>query len=294
MNLKGCLTSVVTPFKNGSVDHQALRSHVAFQKKSGVKGVVVCASVGEGALLSKEEKIHVLEAALSEADDQFCVVMGAGLPSTHDVIELVNHVDRIGASAALIISPYYVRPSARCLESHFSMIHDETSLPIILYNQPGRAGVELQLDTICKLSQKKRIIGLKDSSVDQTRTPLLRSMLGRDFILLCGDDINTPGYLAQGGDGCISTSGNAFPCESQALIDAWYAGDLKKFSQLRDFLAPFHALTMLETNPIPIKTAVHLLGFCNNEFRMPLQCASQSTFDQMKAFLHQSESRIAI
>lgn len=216
------------------------------------------------------EREAVLQCVIKTAAGRIPIIAGCGVPSTAETIDLVRQAKDHGMAAALIVSPSYVKPTARGLKAHFQAVHEAVDLPIIIYNNPGRSVVDLSIDLIGELSQLPRMVGLKDSHPDMSRVIGLRRLVPADFSLLCGDDIFTTAYLANGGHGCISVSANVSPRLCQQLMQAWQEKDLDRFMTLRDQLDVIHRALLTEVNPTTIKYAVSYLGRCQNEVRLPL------------------------
>lgn len=270
----GSIVALITPFINGKVDREALKGLISWHIDSGTKAIVVCGSTGEAALLTYEERHQLLHDAVLVADKRVPIIAGCGSPGTAEGIGLVRQAKDIGVDAALIVSPYYVKPSQQGLYEHFFQIHDAVDLPLILYNNPGRTCVDMSLELIARLAKLPRIVGLKDSNADVSRVIALRRMIAGDFSLLSGDDPLAAAYLANGGNGCISVTANAAPHLCQQLMTSWFHRDLDHFAMVRDQLDILNRALSIETNPITIKCAVAELGYCQNEIRAPLLPAS--------------------
>jgi 4-hydroxy-tetrahydrodipicolinate synthase len=271
------IVALITPFLNGKVDLSALEKLVNWQIAEGTQAIVACGSTGEASLLTITEWQFVLRQVVAVAAGRVPILAGCGTPSTAETLMLAQHAQELGAAAALIMAPYYVRPSQQGIYEHFRTIHEAVDLPIILYNNPGRASVDLSVDLIGQLSQLPRIVGLKECHTDISRVIALRRLVPQDFALLSGDDLVASAYLANGGHGCISTAANVAPRLCQELMTAWFARDIDRFAQLRDQLDPLYRSLAAETNPMPIKFAVAQLGYCQSEVRLPLLPTSTPT-----------------
>jgi len=280
------IVALITPFLNGKVDFDALEKLVNWQIAEGTQGIVACASTGEGALLTLAEWQSVVRMIVTAAAGRVPVIAGCGTPGTAETLMLVRNAEELGAAAAMIMTPYYVRPSLQGVYEHFQTVHDDVELPIIVYNHPGRAVVDLPVEFIGELSQLPRIVGLKECHSDISRVIALRRLVPEGFSLLSGDDLVASAYLANGGHGCISTAANVVPRLCQELMTAWFDRDLDRFAQLRDQLDPLYRSLLTDTNPTPIKFAVSQLGFCQNELRLPLLPASAQIQARIKESLH--------
>lgn len=280
------IVALITPFLNEKVDLVALETLVNWQIDEGTQAIVACGSTGEGALLTLVEWQSVLRKVVTVAAGRVPVIAGCSAPGTAEALVLVQQAQELGAAAALIMVPYYVKPSSQGIHTHFRTIHDATELPLIVYNNPARAIVDMSVELIGQLSQLPRIVGLKECHPDISRVIALRRVVPANFALLSGDDVVASAYLANGGQGCISTAANVAPRLSQELMVAWYEKDLERFAQLRDQLNILHYALLAETNPVSIKCAVAQLGHCRNELRLPLLPASSQTQGLIKEALH--------
>lgn len=271
----GSIVALITPFFQGQVDEAAVRALVEWQIQQGTHGIVVCGSTGEGGLLSVSERHQVLSAALDAARNRIPVIMGCSSPSTTEVIQMVKDAKSLGAAAALTITPYYVKPMPEGIFQHFQEITKASSLPLIIYNHPGRTSIDLSIPLLARLATLPTVVGVKDSGTDLRRPLQLRQEMVRQenlkpFCFLSGDDPTAAAYLANGGDGWISVTANVAPKLCQEMIRAWRTKDLQTFSTIRDQLFPLHEALLIETNPSPLKFAVSLLDKCHNELRLPL------------------------
>lgn len=287
MIFKGSIVASITPFLNGEVDENAVHNIINFHVRSNTQGFVACGSTGEAALLTRAEWELMLRTCIRASAGRLPIIAGCGTPSTAETIALVQRAEELGADAALIVTPFYVRPNATGIIKHFEQIQDVCDLPLIVYNNPGRAGVDLSVDTIIELSKMPTVIGLKDSNTDLNRLIHLRQAIEKPFSFLSGDDATTAAYLACGGHGAISVTANAAPKLMQELCDAWAHQDLETFTERRDRLAHLHAVLMRETNPTPAKFAVSCLGLCKNELRMPLIPVTSETEQMIQETLEQ-------
>lgn len=286
-SFRGSFTALVTPFKNGSVDEKAFRELIDWQIAEGTKGLVPVGTTGESPTLSHEEHRHVVEWCIDQTRGRVPVVAGAGSNSTREATDLARHAEEAGADAVLVVTPYYNKPSQEGLFQHFQAAHDATGLPIILYDVPSRTGLSLQLDTICRLAALPRIVGLKDATGDLTRPVALRRMLGDGFRMLSGDDATALDYLGLGGDGCISVTSNVVPRLCNRLFLACFCGEPEEARSLERQLKPLVAALFLESNPVPLKWALSLVGQMSAELRLPLCLPAEATRGQVRKALAQ-------
>ena len=266
----GSLTALVTPFRNGQLDEKAFKALVEWQILQGTNGLVPCGTTGESPTLSHDEHDRVIEMCVEVANGRVPVMAGAGSNSTQEAIRLTKHAKDAGANAALLVSPYYNKPTQEGLFRHFAAIAEAVDIPIILYNIPGRSIVDISVETMARLAKIANIIGVKDATADLARPLVTRNVIGPDFIQLSGEDATATAFLAQGGVGCISVSSNVAPALCSQMQAAWAKGDLTTCFDLRDKLSPLHEVMFCETNPVPAKYAVSLLGLCTAEVRLPM------------------------
>ncbi len=281
--LMGSLTALITPFRDGMIDEIAFRRIIEWQLQSGVHGLVACGTTGESATLSAQERETIIEMCVQTVAGRVPVVAGAGSSSTAVAIEQVRHAKRIGADAALVVTPYYNRPDQEGLFAHYAAINDAVQLPIILYNVPKRTGIDLSVETTARLSPLPNIVGLKDATGDLARVALLRAACGADFVLLSGDDPSQLGFLAQGGQGCISVTANVAPRTCAQLQSAALAGDFAAARALDLRLAPLHQALFASPSPGPAKFACAHLGLCQPDVRLPLQTPNPAVQAQILA-----------
>ena len=275
--LYGSIVALLTPFKNGKVDEAAFQSFVEWQVAQGTHGLVPCGTTGESPTLSHEEHNRVVELCIEAAGGKVPVVAGTGSNSTDEAISLTQHAKKAGATAALVVTPYYNKPTQEGLYQHFKAIHDAADLPIVIYNIPGRSVVDMSVTTMARLAKLPNIIGVKDATADLARPVRLLQEVGPDFIQLSGEDATALAFNAQGGVGCISVTANVAPAQCAAMQDAWRKGDLATAYKYRDLLTPLHDSMFVETSPAPVKYAASLLGKSTDEVRLPLVAASEST-----------------
>ncbi len=273
---KGSITALITPFKNGDIDFAAYEKLVEWQIECGTHGLVPCGTTGESPTLSHEEHHAVVERCIKIVNGRVPVIAGTGSNSTKEAINLTQHAQRSGANAALVVTPYYNKPSQEGLYQHYKTLHDATDIPIIIYNIPGRSVIDMSVDTMCKLAELPRIVGVKDATGDLGRPLLMKNRLGDSFCQLSGNDDTATAFLAQGGHGCISVTSNIAPSLCAQMQNAWMKGDIAEMARARDLLAPVHKALFCETSPAPVKYAAMRLGFGSDELRLPLVPASAS------------------
>lgn len=270
----GVLTALVTPFRDGKVDEAAFRALVERQIEAGVDGLVPVGTTGETATLTHAEHDRVVELCVEIAAGRVAVVAGAGSNCTAEAVERVKFAQGAGADGALVVAPYYNRPSQEGLYRHYAAIAEACDLPVLIYNVPGRSAVDIANDTIARLAQIPSMVGVKDATGDLTREGLMRRQCPEGFALLSGDDGSALGYMAQGGHGVVSVTSNVAPGPMAQMIRAARNGDFAGALALNDRLAPMHKALFLDASPAPTKFALAHLGLCTEELRLPLvSCA---------------------
>ncbi len=272
---KGSIPALITPFRNGEIDWPAFDNFVEWQVEQGSHGVVPCGTTGESPTLSHDEHNAIVERCVAVVKKRVPVIAGTGSNSTKEAIDLTRRAREAGADAALIVTPYYNKPTQEGMYQHFKAIHDAVALPIIIYNIPGRCVIDMNLDTMARLAKLPNIVGVKDATNDLARPVDVRRVIGEKFCQLSGEDGTAPAFLAQGGMGCISVVANVAPAQSAALHNAWMKKDYATFEKMRDALAPLGKNLFAEPNPTLIKYAVSRLGLCTEELRLPLVRASE-------------------
>ncbi len=268
--IKGSLTALVTPFKNGKVDEDAFRALVDWQIAEGTQGLVPCGTTGESPTLSHEEHARVIELCVEQARGRVPVIAGAGSNSTDEAIMRTRHAKEVGCDAVLHVTGYYNKPNQEGQYRHFMAIAEAVDIPVILYNIPGRAVVGINVETMARLSRHKNIIGVKDATADLNRPSRERLACGKDWLLLSGEDGTALGYNAHGGVGCISVTANVAPRLCAEFQAACASGDYARAREYQDRLMPLHDAMFCETNPGPVKYAVSLLGKCSEDMRLPM------------------------
>ena len=267
---KGSITALVTPFRDGTVDEKAFQSHVAWQIAEGTHGVVPCGTTGESPTLSHLEHRRVIELCVEVAKGKIPVIAGTGSNSTAEAISLTRHAKEAGVDAALVVAPYYNKPTQEGLFRHYEAIATSVDLPIIVYNIPARSVVDISVETMARLAKLSNIVGVKDATADLVRPLKTRLTAGPDFCQLSGEDATATAFLAMGGVGCISVTSNVAPKLCSQMQEAWAKGDLETCFAIRDRLMPLHDVMFCETNPTPAKYAVSLLSKCLPDVRLPL------------------------
>ena len=274
---RGTITALITPFRNGKVDEIAFQSFVEWQINEGVHGLVSSGTTGESPTLSHEEHNRVNEICVEAAGGRVPVIAGTGSNSTDEAIQLTQHAKKAGADAALVVTPYYNKPTQDGLFHHFLAIADSVDMPIIIYNIPGRSVVDMSVETMTRLATHENIVGVKDATNDLGRVIQSRLEIGEEFCQLSGEDPTSVAFLAHGGKGCISVTSNIAPKLCAQLQDAWHLGAYDDVFRLRDHLMPLHNAMFVETNPAPVKFAASLLGKCSSDTRLPITPLSENS-----------------
>ncbi|HEX5930296.1 MAG TPA: 4-hydroxy-tetrahydrodipicolinate synthase [Methyloceanibacter sp.] len=267
---KGSITALITPFKDGKVDARALQKLVEWQIDQGTHGLVPCGTTGESPTLTHDEHRRVVELCVEAAAGRVPVIAGTGSNATAEAIELTHHAQSAGADGVLVVTPYYNKPTQEGLYLHFKAINDCADVPIIIYNIPGRSVIDMSVETMARLFKLKNIVGLKDATANMSRASLQRAALGTDFIQLSGEDATALGFMAHGGQGCISVTANVAPALCAEFQLACLAGNFRLALQLQDRLMPLHDALFVESNPGPVKYAASRLGLCSADTRLPL------------------------
>lgn len=266
----GAFTALVTPFKDGRVDDEALRTHIERQISDGIDGLVPCGTTGESATLTHDEHNRVIDITIATAAGRVPVIAGTGSNSTEETIRLTRHAAEAGADGALLISPYYNKPSQRGVLEHYRSVASATDLPLILYNVPGRTGLNILPETVAELAKIENIVGIKEASGSLAQVSDIIELVSSDFCVLSGDDFTTLPLLAIGGRGAISVASNVLPSEVAAMIKAFFDHDLARANELHYRLQPLNRAMFFETNPVPVKTALAMMGRMEEAFRLPL------------------------
>jgi 4-hydroxy-tetrahydrodipicolinate synthase len=278
VTFRGSFPALITPMKDGKVDEQAFRKFVNWQISEGSHGLVPVGTTGESPTVTPEEHKRLVEICVAEAKGRVPVIAGTGSNSTAEAIEYTIHARQAGADAALVVVPYYNKPTQEGLYAHFKAIADAVDIPIFVYNVPGRTVANISVETLARLSHDcGNIVGTKDASADLTRPSRQRLASGTDFIQLSGEDGTALAFNAHGGVGCISVTANVAPRLCAQFQEATLKGDFATALQLQDRLMPLHHALFVETSPGPIKYAVSLLGYCTPEARLPMVPVAEST-----------------
>jgi 4-hydroxy-tetrahydrodipicolinate synthase len=267
---KGVITALITPLRDGNVDESAFERLVERQIAAGVHGLVPMGTTGESATLHPDEHRRVVELCVKIAAGRVPVIAGAGATATDKAIELVRHAKTVGADGALVVTPYYNRPSQTGLAQHYEAIAEAVQLPVLLYNVPSRTGVDLANATVARLSTHPNIVGIKDATGDMARPSWMRANIDAAFDLLSGDDSSGLGHMALGGAGVISVTSNVAPEAMVAMYEAFAAGDLPTARSWQDRLIGLHQALFLDNSPAPAKYALARLGLCEEAVRLPL------------------------
>ncbi|MFA5349961.1 MAG: 4-hydroxy-tetrahydrodipicolinate synthase [Candidatus Omnitrophota bacterium] len=283
---KGSIVAIVTPFHNGKVDEKKLRGLIEFQIKNGTSGIVPCGTTGESATLTFDEHEKVIEVTIDQVDKRIPVIAGTGSNSTEEAIMLTRQAASAGADASLQVSPYYNRPTQAGLYRHFKAIAQSVKIPIILYNIAGRTGVNIEPETIANLARDcKNIVAVKEASASLDQMSRIKALCPPSFQLISGDDSLTLPVMSIGGTGIISVVANIVPSDVANLVSAFEKGNIKKAQSLHYKLLPLIKACFVETNPIPIKTAMGLLGLCDPDLRLPMCEMSQDNLGKLKKAL---------
>ncbi len=286
MQFKGAFTALVTPFSNGQLDEEAYRKLIEWQIQSGINGVVPCGTTGESATMSHDEHKRVIRICVDQVKGRVPVLAGAGSNNTAEAVELTRFAKEAGADGALLITPYYNKPTQEGLYQHFKRIAAEVSMPFVVYNVPGRTSVNLLPATVARLNKDiPDIIGIKEATGDLNQVSQVLEYCGPDFQVLSGDDFTVLPLLSVGGCGVISVVSNILPDKMSGLCSAWFANDLAKAREMHFLLASFSRMMFIETNPIPVKTALHLMGRIKLEMRLPLTPLGPANAATLKTFL---------
>jgi len=282
---KGAIVAIVTPFKNGRVDEEKLRELIEFQIENGTDGIVPCGTTGESPTLSHEEHDRVIEITVDAVKKRVPVIAGTGSNSTAEALRLTEHAREVGADGALMVCPYYNRPTQEGLYQHYKTVAEKVKIPIIIYNIPGRTGVNLLPETMARLAKVPGIVGTKEASGSLKQMHEVIQLCGPDFAVLSGDDFFTYPLLCLGGHGIISVISNIAPKDMAALVDAFAAGDLQKAKNLHYRMAPLVDSLFIETNPTPVKAALAMMGKIEFEVRLPLAKMSEANYEKLRKIM---------
>ena len=282
---KGSIVALVTPFSKGKFDEKRFCDLIEWHISQGTHGIVPCGTTGEASTLDFEEHYRVIEVAVKTVNGRIPVLAGAGSNSTDEAIQITKKTKQLGANGALIVTPYYNKPTQEGLYQHYKTIAGAVDIPIVMYNVPGRTSVNMLPSTVARLMEFKNIVGLKEATGDMRQASDLVRLCGSRLTLLSGDDFTTFTMLALGGNGGISVTANVAPKEFADMYNAWEKGDIKKARDLHFRMEPLNASMFLETNPIPAKTALAIMGKVEEEFRLPLCNMSSANKDKLREAL---------
>jgi 4-hydroxy-tetrahydrodipicolinate synthase len=283
---EGAFVAIVTPFKNDKIDEEALRKLVEFQIKEGTNGIVPCGTTGESATLTYEEHCKVIDIVIDQAKKRVPVIAGTGSNSTHETIYFTKHAKDAGADAALIITPYYNKPTQKGLYEHFKSIAENVDIPIIIYNVPGRTACNILPDTVIALSKIKNIVGIKEASLSLDQATQIIKAVPKDFVVLSGEDSLTYPLLALGAKGVISVASNVVPKKMSEMCRYIKNKEYEKARDVHYELFDLFKALFYETNPIPVKKAMYLMGLVSNEIRLPLVSLSEEYTNKLKNVLN--------
>lgn len=278
----GSGTAIVTPFVNGKVDYESLGKLIEFQVKNGIKVLVPCGTTGESATLTYEEHDQVIKFCVQKANKRVKILAGTGSNSTDEAITLTQYAKEAGADGALLITPYYNKPTQEGMYLHFKKIAETVDIPQVLYNVPGRTSVNLLPETVIRLSKVQNIVGIKEASGNLEQVSQIVQNTGRNFTLLSGEDSLTFPILALGGQGVISVVSNIIPADVAAMISAFEKGALDQARELHFKMFELMKAMFIETNPIPVKTAMGIMGLCSAEMRLPLSPMAEGNIPKLK------------
>lgn len=282
---KGSIVAIVTPFKNGKVDEKALGDLIEWHISEGTNAIVPCGTTGEASTLDYDEHYRVIEITVSIAKGKVPVIAGTGANSTDETIMITQKAKEIGADGALLVTPYYNKPTQEGLYQHYKKISETVDIPLVLYNVPSRTGINLLPQTVARLAEIKNIVGIKEATGNMRQVSEVIRLCGERITVLSGDDFTTLTLLALGGKGAISVSANIAPRDASAMYKAWEEGNIKKARRLHFKLEPLNEAMFIETNPLPVKTALSMMGKIQEEFRLPLCVMSTANKEKLKKIL---------
>lgn len=280
---QGSITALITPFKDGSVDEDAFCKFVEWQIDQGTHGLVPCGTTGESPTLDHDEHRRVIELCIEAAAGRVPVIAGTGSNSTAEAVELTRHAKEAGADGALVVTPYYNKPTQEGLYLHYKAVNDAADIPIVIYNIPGRSIVDMSVETMTRLFKLKNIVGVKDATANLARVSQQRAAMGTEFIQLSGEDATALAFMAHGGVGCISVTSNIAPALCSEFQLACLGGNFKRALELQDRLMPIHEALFVESNPGPVKYAAEKLGLCGGATRLPLAPITDATRKRVDA-----------
>ncbi len=282
---KGSIVAIVTPFNNGAVDEEKLRELVEFQIAGGTDGIVPCGTTGESSTIDYEEHDRVIRIVVEQVNKRVPVIAGTGSNATHEAIEMTEHAKKLGADGALLVTPYYNKPTQEGLFLHYQAVAKAVALPQILYNVPGRTGVNLLPETVARLAEISNIVAIKEATGSLQQASEVLALCGDKLDVLSGDDFITFPMMACGAKGVISVVANIMPKEVAALVDAFFAGNMEEARQLHLRLLKISNAMFIEANPVPVKTAVALMGKASDEVRLPLAPMAEGNRAKLAAIM---------
>jgi 4-hydroxy-tetrahydrodipicolinate synthase len=282
---KGSIVAIVTPFRNGKFDEKAYGDLIEWHISQGTHGIVPCGTTGEASTLDFEEHYRVIEVAVKTANRRIPVIAGTGANSTDEAIDLTKKAKELGADGALLVTPYYNKPTQEGLYRHYKLIAETVDIPMVLYNVPGRTAVNMLPATVARLAEVRNIVAIKEATGDMKQVSELIRLCGDKMAVISGDDFTTLTLLALGGKGVITVTGNIMPKDQAEMVNAWERGDIAKARELHYKLEPVNAAMFIETNPIPVKTALVMMGKIQEEFRLPLCEMAPANKEKLKGVL---------
>ncbi len=282
---RGSIVAIITPFKDNHIDEKAFTELIEWHIANGTNGIVPCGTTGESATLSYEEHYRVIELAVNTVKKRIPVIAGTGANSTEETIFMTKKAKELGADAALLVAPYYNKPTQEGIYRHYKTVAEAVDMPLVLYNVPGRTVINILPQTVARLAEIKNIVAIKEATGDMKQVSEVIRLCGGKITVISGDDFTTYPLLALGGKGVISVTANVAPKDVSDMCKAWDAGDIKKAQALHYKLEPLNTAMFIETNPIPAKTAVALMGKVKEEFRLPLCEMSEANKEKLKKAL---------
>ena len=285
---KGSIVALITPFKNNKLDEDNYIKLIHHHIKNGTSGIVPAGTTGESPTLTHNEHKRVIELCVKESGGKIPIIAGTGSNSTDEAVSLTKYAEKVGADGALVVTPYYNKPTQEGLYQHYKSINDNSSIPIIIYNIPSRSVVDMSVDTMARLFELKNIAGVKDATGDLDRASLQKQRMGNEFILLTGEDGNVLEFNKRGGVGCISVTANIAPklcSDFQNFSKSKNSNEIKEAERINDLLQPVHKALFIESNPSPVKYAAKLLNLCSDEVRLPLVQVMDSTKELIRKAL---------
>lgn len=286
MNFSGAYTALVTPFRDGKIDEERFREHIEWQITEGIHGLVPCGTTGESATLTHDEHKEAIRICVEQANKRVPVLAGAGSNNTKEAVHLATFAEEAGADGTLLISPYYNKPTQEGIYQHFKHIAEAISLPIVLYNVPGRTGSNVLPSTVARLHKEvPQIVGIKEATGDLIQVSDLIEQCGSSFTVISGDDFTVLPLLSVGGSGVISVISNLLPNKMASLCTAWNNGDIETARKLHFEMQPLNRAMFMESNPIPVKTALALQGKMDTDFRLPMVPLAEANLERLKSIM---------